>query len=332
MKFVAQLSAISLFIALTACNPAAPESERDISIKDVTNPTVDIIETGGDRDSHGCIPSAGYTWSEALEECVRLFEVGIPLENMQDLESPSIAYLIVGSSDQIELFRPNGDTVQLFKSEADVWQDTDKIYTVKLNTPAQYTVFKDGRTLFFEDRYVPNPLNAGEYEDLGDADPDDILTETGILTAVEDGPYPFYSITLEFPKREMRASFTLNVEAVAVDTNALYTHLNETISVNYTSDLVLNIVEVELESGFLYGTENREELRDYKSASGIMQEASVTMGDLPGTFYLEDAEDNRTYFEEFVTDELVAGNGRQVTVYYDERAMNNITSLDLGEK
>lgn len=29
---------------------------------------------GGDRDSHGCIPSAGYVWSETLSKCVRPWE------------------------------------------------------------------------------------------------------------------------------------------------------------------------------------------------------------------------------------------------------------------
>lgn len=332
MKFVTQLTSTAFFITLAACNDATTETEREITAEDVTDPVIEVMETGGDRDIHGCIATAGYTWSEVLEACVRLFEVGIPLENMQDMDSTSVAYLIVGASDQIELFGSDSDPVQLFKTETDVWQDTDNVYTVKLKTPAQYTVFKDGRTLFFEDRYTPNPLNASEYEEVDGSGADDILTEIGILSRVEDGPYPIYSITLEFPKREMQASFTMNVEAISVDTNALYEHLNETISVNYTSDMTLNIIEIEMESGFLKGTENRDELRDYKSASGIMQDASVTMGDLPGTFYLEDAEDNRTYFEDYITAEMVTGNGRQVTVYYYENYINNITAIDLGDK
>ena len=31
---------------------------------------------GSDRDEHGCIGSAGYTWSYALHSCVRLWEAG----------------------------------------------------------------------------------------------------------------------------------------------------------------------------------------------------------------------------------------------------------------
>lgn len=29
---------------------------------------------GGDRDAHGCIPSAGYTWCEAKQKCIRVWE------------------------------------------------------------------------------------------------------------------------------------------------------------------------------------------------------------------------------------------------------------------
>ena len=34
---------------------------------------------GGDRDAHGCIGSAGYTYSAVRTECVRLWEVGVRL-------------------------------------------------------------------------------------------------------------------------------------------------------------------------------------------------------------------------------------------------------------
>lgn len=334
MKFFAYLTSMSLLLALAACAPDADKvTDIDAVVESLNNPIPEILLTGGDRDVHGCIGSAGYTWSELRAECVRIFEVGIPLENMQDLNSTSVAYLILNGSDQIELFGSDSDPVQLFKTETNIWQDTDKILTVKLETPTQYAVYKDGRRLFFQNQSGSNPVNADEYEEVSRPDVDDILTETGVLTNLEeDGAYPFYTITMEVPKRDMRAGFTLNVEAVIIDINALYAHMNETISVDYTRDRVLNVVEIELESGFLNGTENREDLRDYKTASGIMQDASVTMGDLPGTFYVKDAEDHRTYFEEYVTADMVAGNDRQVTVYYSERYQNMVTGIDLSDK
>jgi hypothetical protein len=29
---------------------------------------------GGDRDEHGCIPSAGYSWCQPLAQCIRAWE------------------------------------------------------------------------------------------------------------------------------------------------------------------------------------------------------------------------------------------------------------------
>ncbi len=34
---------------------------------------------GGDRDAHGCIPSAGYVWSSASQKCVRPWEQQNPI-------------------------------------------------------------------------------------------------------------------------------------------------------------------------------------------------------------------------------------------------------------
>lgn len=46
------------------------------NIKFINNETVDNNRNipGGDRDEHGCIGSAGYTWCEAKQKCLRLWE------------------------------------------------------------------------------------------------------------------------------------------------------------------------------------------------------------------------------------------------------------------
>ena len=48
---------------------------------------------GGDRDSHGCIGSAGYQWSALTKQCVRLFEQGIRL-NPTDAGQTSSAFVL----------------------------------------------------------------------------------------------------------------------------------------------------------------------------------------------------------------------------------------------
>ena len=39
---------------------------------------------GGDKDEHGCIASAGYTWSEVQKDCIRLWEKGVRLTSVKD--------------------------------------------------------------------------------------------------------------------------------------------------------------------------------------------------------------------------------------------------------
>ena len=46
---------------------------------------------GNDKDEHGCIASAGYTWSEVQQNCIRLFESGIRLEAT---DGKSSAYIV----------------------------------------------------------------------------------------------------------------------------------------------------------------------------------------------------------------------------------------------
>ena len=61
---------------------------------------------GNDKDEHGCIASAGYTWSEVQQNCIRLFESGIRLEAT---DGKSSAYIVFSpDSLKAELFFSNG--------------------------------------------------------------------------------------------------------------------------------------------------------------------------------------------------------------------------------
>ena len=67
-------------------------------------------KVGDDKDAHGCIASAGYTWSEVLKDCIRLWEKGVRVEDVADKEKA--AYIVFSpDSLQVELFfsddRPN---------------------------------------------------------------------------------------------------------------------------------------------------------------------------------------------------------------------------------
>lgn len=63
-------------------------------------------QLGSDRDAHGCIPSAGYTWSEAQKDCIRLFEKGIRVEST-DSTRQQVFIVFSPDSTLAEIFLPN---------------------------------------------------------------------------------------------------------------------------------------------------------------------------------------------------------------------------------
>lgn len=54
---------------------------------------------GGDRDSHGCIGSAGYTYSQIKKDCVRTFEQKIKLTEVAPKESYTSIAAVIFSKD-----------------------------------------------------------------------------------------------------------------------------------------------------------------------------------------------------------------------------------------
>ncbi len=63
---------------------------------------------GSDRDSHGCIGSAGYQWSALTKQCVRLFEQGIRLNPTDAGQTSSAFVLFNADQSQAELTLPSG--------------------------------------------------------------------------------------------------------------------------------------------------------------------------------------------------------------------------------
>ena len=106
MKKTFTLSVVAL--AFAACNNGTPQQETMV---------------GGDRDEHGCIGSAGYSWSALREECIQVFEVGTRLNPVDvEQEEAVISAFIVskeGDNSQVELFITGEDQNPILKKEAD---------------------------------------------------------------------------------------------------------------------------------------------------------------------------------------------------------------------
>jgi hypothetical protein len=100
------LSLLTLTLFFAACN-------NDTTIKTTEEKSADTTRqaqpVGNDRDEHGCIKSAGYTWSVLKNECVRLFETGLRLNPIEKTGDATLSAFVIFSTDsaKAELFLPN---------------------------------------------------------------------------------------------------------------------------------------------------------------------------------------------------------------------------------
>ncbi|PIF46417.1 hypothetical protein CLU96_3448 [Chryseobacterium sp. 52] len=86
-------------------------------------------KVGGDRDAHGCIGSAGYTYSQIKKDCVRVFEQKIKLTEVAPTGSSTSMAAVIFSKDmkKAEVFVPGTDgesliLTRLGKGKAKAWK------------------------------------------------------------------------------------------------------------------------------------------------------------------------------------------------------------------
>lgn len=74
---------------------------------------------GGDRDAHGCIGSAGYTYSQIKKDCVRTFEQKIKLTEVAPESYTSIAAVIFSKDmKKAEVFIKDAETGSIILTRA----------------------------------------------------------------------------------------------------------------------------------------------------------------------------------------------------------------------
>jgi len=78
---------------------------------------------GGDTDEHGCKGSAGYKWSEAKQNCIRIWEEGVRLQDVKlpAGDSANLSSFVVFNADssKVELFTPTNEKSVLISRPAD---------------------------------------------------------------------------------------------------------------------------------------------------------------------------------------------------------------------
>ena len=120
MQFI-KSTMLCLPLLLAACSQA-PQTQEETA----TPPPPPAV--GGDRDAHGCIGSAGYTWSEVKKTCIRIFEDGIALDPQTAVADKTTAAFVVflsGTGDAVaEVFIPGQKSGILMEGAANggAWQ------------------------------------------------------------------------------------------------------------------------------------------------------------------------------------------------------------------
>lgn len=85
-------------------------------------------KVGGDKDAHGCIGSAGYTYSQIKNDCVRVFEQKIKLNEVKPEGSSTSMTAIIFSKDmrKAEIFLPEQNSGSLILTrigKGKVWKN-----------------------------------------------------------------------------------------------------------------------------------------------------------------------------------------------------------------
>ena len=133
-----------LFAALTACKSSTSQNNE-------TN--MNKQRVGNDTDEHGCLRSAGFTWSELKNECIRPFELAIKFTNKQDTSQGGYVFFTDDKS-KAEFFGIESiPSLVLNKKEPTIYESKDGNYLLQENTNNRWSLFeRKGRNniLLFE--------------------------------------------------------------------------------------------------------------------------------------------------------------------------------------
>ncbi len=102
---------------------------------------------GGDKDVHGCKGSAGYTYSQIKNDCVRVFEQKIKLNEVSSDKSYSTRTAVIFSKNmkKAEIFIPNEAAESIIlerQGKAKIWKSGSHIKEIYVLVPYKKTGYQ----------------------------------------------------------------------------------------------------------------------------------------------------------------------------------------------
>ncbi|PKP39205.1 MAG: hypothetical protein CVT98_02750 [Bacteroidetes bacterium HGW-Bacteroidetes-15] len=161
---------------------------------------------------------------------------------------------------------------------------------------------------------------------------DDEIREFGRIIKIEDGPYPMFFLTIEFPERHMKNDFNLNIESIPMDVASLYKLKGNYAAFYYLSELQNDLLDIQLNGSSLLGDYAPKVDPKWKSITGILKGAEEeTRSDLPDEISVTDEKGRTINFKYFITQEMASANGKTVKVFYYTGGVETITYMRPAE-
>ena len=135
------------------------KSKEETAELELKKAVKDSTIVGADQDEHGCLASAGFTWSKMYKDCVRSF-TGLqlnPVDHPQSDDETLCAYVLFSEDkNKAELFIPNSESIILTRNEeGQPWFFQD----YQLVPWKGYILKKGDKKLYFGDGEVGNKFS-----------------------------------------------------------------------------------------------------------------------------------------------------------------------------
>ena len=150
-KNIRFLSLILAVACVTSCSREITESaisEPEIALEDSQK---EPEQVGVEVDEWGCRPSAGYQWSKLKLECIRTFEIGIPLVKVKNNNLTRLGFVIFDDlKEHAELFLPELPESILIDLADEIWTDKDNTFTLKKTASGYYELYSAASILLYK--------------------------------------------------------------------------------------------------------------------------------------------------------------------------------------
>ena len=106
------------------------------------------LKVGNDKDAFGCIPSAGYQWSELKQDCIRPFELPLQLYNNDRTYSAGIIFS--SNLDKAEVFCKEGKLLMLIININKYSTIDNKYYLINTDSLVSWKVLDSSGSILYK--------------------------------------------------------------------------------------------------------------------------------------------------------------------------------------